>query len=224
MKQILPILALACLLQASLQAQSFTITPNPIIKLGVEASDFEGVGKALIKNEFPVRKTVTWTRNVIEMTEGWNSAICDKNQCYEPPTSSAEFTFSPNEEATLDVHAYPGGVEGSAIVEITVTDNSDSTNSVTAVYYFNTQPSTTRNLTRQPVKVYPNPSDGLFSIKGIKQVGQVEVYSLVGNKVRSFQYGDGQWYDITDLPRGTYLVRLIDRSGQQLVTKMINKM
>jgi hypothetical protein len=110
------------------------------------------------------------------------------------------------------------------VVEIVVADDTNGDNNVSALYYFNTQPSSTRNLTRQPVKVYPNPSNGLFSIKGLKQIGQVEVYGLTGSKVRSFQYGDGQWYDITDLPRGTYLVRLIDRSGQQLVTKMINKM
>jgi hypothetical protein len=224
MKQILPILVIALLSQLGLHAQSFTINPSPVIEMGIQSDDFEGIGKSFITNGFPVVKNVTWTRNVVEISEGWLTAVCDKNQCYEPPTGSESFSFGPNEEAPLDVHAYPQGNDGSAVVEIVVADDTNGDNNVSALYYFNTQPSSTRNLTRQPVKVYPNPSNGLFSIKGLKQIGQVEVYGLTGSKVRSFQYGDGQWYDITDLPRGTYLVRLIDRSGQQLVTKMINKM
>lgn len=206
------------------QAQDFSIEPTTIAVSNVMASDVEGVGYATLTNNLPVTKNVTWTYNVVEKTEGWDVAVCDINQCYLPTTTSASLSLGPNAASNIDVHAYPNSNEGAAVVEIVIADDANANNTTSALYYFNNEPSSTNNIGRQSIKVYPNPSNGLFSVKGFKQIGQVEVFSLTGRQVRSFNYGTGQWYDISDLPKGTYLVRLLDRSGQQLVTKVMNKL
>lgn len=223
MKQLL-LSMIVLALGTTLAAQGLTITPSPVVVNGVMPADFEGVGHGEIINGFPQVKNLRWNRNVLEITTGWTTAICDKNQCYTPQVGNADFTLGPAERGLMDVHVYPNGIEGSAVIEVSVVDLANANNTAVGLYYFNTSPSSTDEPTAVRVKVYPNPSDGLFTIKGDKQINEVQIFSLTGQMVRSFRYNDGQWYNITDLPKGTYLVRLTDRGGQQLTTKLMNKM
>ncbi len=204
-------------------AQSMTITPNPVVTNGIAATDFEGVGHAEAINNTNDTILVRWTRKVINITEGWQSAICDKNQCFFPSVSSQPFEFLPNEAARLDVHVYPNDLVGSALIEVTLVNIEDTTQSVTGVYYFNQETNGTVDAKFEMVKVYPNPTQDIFTISDIDQVAQVDVFDLAGHVVKQFQYGAGQWYSISELPQGSYIVRLLGETGQTLVTRLMNK-
>ncbi|MEZ4985519.1 MAG: T9SS type A sorting domain-containing protein [Saprospiraceae bacterium] len=206
------------------RAQDLTFSVSPVSVQGIPATQDEAIGHSTITNTATTTRSLTWKRTIIDIADNWMVAVCDKNQCYAPNTSTRNLNMTAGEEGTMDVHAYPFGTEGYAIVEIKVFDQADTTQAVTNLYYFNTLPSSTSEPTVQSFKVYPNPTNGMFTIKGDKLVDAVQVFSLTGRMVRSFRYNDGQWYNVGDLPKGTYLVRLIDRSGQQLVTKLINKL
>ena len=143
-----------------------TITPIPVVVEGVAADAFEGIGHSTVKNLAGQLKSFTWERNVLEITDGWESAVCDKNQCYLPHVNSMSFELGPAEEGLLDVHVYPMGVEGSAVIEVTVTDDNNANQNATGVYYFNTTPSGTLDVQRDRFRVYPNPSNGIFSLGG----------------------------------------------------------
>ncbi len=218
------LLLFSLLFTLGLGAQNLEFSTSPAIVSDLPASEFEGVGYSTIINTSDTERNLSWERNVIEKTESWETAICSNVQCYFPNVSTEEFTLAPNGEGTMDVHAYPGGVDGSAVVEVIVTDLDDTSLSVSNIYYFNADPSSTVDVNRQQIKVYPNPSTGLFSVKAGKQLATVQVFSLTGQQVKNFTYNDGQWYDISDLPKGTYMVRLIDRDAQQLVTKLMHKL
>ena len=205
-------------------AQNLEFNESPVIVTGIESTDFEGVGYSILTNTADTARGFVWTRNIVEKTETWSIAICDNIQCYAPATATSNFTITANGTSPMDVHAYPNQTDGSAVVEITVTDAADNQQTISNLYYFNTSPSSTTQASRQTIKVYPNPSNGLFSVKGGKQIASVQVFSLTGRQVKAFTYNDGQWYDISDLPTGTYLVRLVDRDAQQLVTKLMNKL
>ncbi len=223
MKQNL-LLIFSILFFGQLSAQNLEFDVSPVITGTVNASDFEGIGHSVITNTAATARSLKWTRSIVEMTEGWNVAVCDKNQCYIPTVTTREFNLEPSEGGTMDVHVYPNGISGSAIIEVLIEDVNDTNLFLSNLYYFNTEPTSTTELNRQIIKVYPNPSNGLFTVKGDKKIGSLDVYSLTGRKVAAFTYGQGQWYNIATLPKGTYLIRLIDRDGQQLVTKLINKM
>lgn len=223
MKQNLLII-FSILLLGQLGAQNLEFDVTPITVTGVTADDFEGVAHTIITNTASTTRNLNWEKVIVEKTETWTIAVCDKNQCYAPTLDAHDFVLNANEGGTMDVHAYTNSTPGCAVVEIIIKDLDNSSLSVSNLYYFNDCATATNEVSRQSLKVYPNPSNGLFTIKGNKQVGSLEVYSLTGKKVDTFTYGNGRWYDISNLPRGTYLVRLTDRDGQELVTKLINKM
>ena len=218
------LLVFALISFTALSAQNLEFSPSPVIVQDVAAADFEGVGYALITSDVAEDRNLSWELVIVDKAAEWDVAVCDKNLCYDPLTTTQSFVLNPGEEGRMDVHAYPNNRDGFAIVELVVTDDDNADLSVSNLYYFNSDPSSTTDVTRQQVKVYPNPSTGLFSVKAGKQLATVQVFSLTGQQVKSFTYNDGQWYDITDLPKGTYLVRLIDRDAQQLVTKLMHKL
>jgi len=205
------------------QSVTMVINPNPVVENGVAPGDFEGVGYANVSHDGTDTIQVRWTRKVISITEGWQSAICDKNQCFFPSVSSQPFDFLAGEAARLDVHVYPNGIAGAAVIEVTLVNMADTTQSVTGVYYFNQTPSGTTDVNFDAVKVYPNPTQGLFTISEVDEVARVDVFDLTGRTIKQFQYGDGQWYSISDLPQGSYLLRLLGSDGQTLVTRLMNK-
>ncbi len=205
------------------QDAAMMISPNPVIELDVEADDFEGIGHANAFNLTDDTLSVRWTRKVIMMTEEWQSAICDKNQCFFPSVSSQPFLFLPGESARLDVHVYPNDFEGEALIEVKLVNVNDTTQYTTGVYYFNMSPSSTVDAKLQAAKVYPNPTSGAFTLSGVEDVARIDVFDMAGRVMRQFQYRTGDTYDIADLPKGNYMLRLLSNDGQRVAGKLLAK-
>ncbi len=73
------------------------------------------------------------------------------------------------------------------------------------------------------VSLYPNPTKGSFSIQG--QVAKVEVYSITGQLVKSFNNAISEEYqfDVNDLSNGVYLVKAIDSNNISKTMKLIKQ-
>lgn len=54
--------------------------------------------------------------------------------------------------------------------------------------------------------VYPNPADTFFSIKSNDAIDNVELYNMLGQKIKSFKNPQNLNFDISDLPQGAYLL------------------
>ncbi|MCB0631883.1 MAG: T9SS type A sorting domain-containing protein [Saprospiraceae bacterium] len=201
-----------------------SLDPVQIVVPEVSPDSTQVVGYGRVKNEADETRTYRWIRTIRSLSDGWETAVCDTNLCYLPFVDSMEFELSAQLEANLNVYVYPNGVAGSAVVDVRVVDVNNPEYSATASYYFNEQPSRTRQKQRlQQVRVYPNPTPGIFRLSDHEQIRQVVIFNLVGRPVHSFTYSPGDSYDISKLPKGTYMVQLQDKQGQILVTKMINK-
>ena len=222
MKQLLLLICLCTTFWAS--AQQLTLEPTEVVVMGVDAGDFEGVAHSTVTNVLPQLKTYRWVRTTIDATEGWANAVCDKNQCYLPTVDSMDFELAPSESGLIDVHAYPNGVAGSTVVEVSVFDPlSPVSSAVTGLYYFNTMPVSTDEQTIQQLRVYPNPTTGIFTLDNREVAGDIIVYSLTGQPLRRFVAADSPTYDIRDLPQGAYILRLVDDAGRTLINRMIQK-
>ena len=190
----------------------------------IESSDI--VAHNFFTNDLPQQKNFRWTRKEIEMTNGWETAICDNNQCYLPRISSMEILMGPNVTSILDLHLYPNEIyEGYAAFEILLEHVNDSTINETALFFFDSQfTSSNQELTAVNFEVYPNPSNGLFNVKNNEeQISAIRILDIAGHQIQHLTIGNRELINLTHLPTGTYMMQLLDAEGKKIETKMISK-
>lgn len=193
------------------------------------SSEDDVTAKGFIKNESDQTITVKWKRNVVQLTDGWDTAVCDKNLCYTPTygeTSEADGTnlvLAAGEESNFDIHVYPNGLEGSAIVELTATDVTNAENTVTGTFNFNQETTSTFSLAKPDIKIYPNPTVNYISLSNEEYVERLAIYNIVGRRVKLFNANYSNQYDVVDLPTGMYLVRLIGENDKTIKTVRLSK-
>jgi len=73
------------------------------------------------------------------------------------------------------------------------------------------------------LSLYPNPTSGSFSING--QVSKVEVYSITGQLVKTFDAitSENYQFDVNDLNRGVYLVKTFDSNNSSKTMKLLKQ-
>ena len=83
----------------------------------------------------------------------------------------------------------------------------------------------TLNGQEQAPSIYPNPVTEFMRIQDdYTRVKHLEIYNVVGRKLQSFSVNfSGQKYDVSRLPRGIYMVRMMDEQGTILRTQRISK-
>ncbi|MBX2891016.1 MAG: T9SS type A sorting domain-containing protein [Saprospiraceae bacterium] len=77
---------------------------------------------------------------------------------------------------------------------------------------------------RPDLSIYPNPVTEFISVQDKNDVvGFLVVYNLLGKKVKEFEFAKGEQYSVAELPKGMYLVQILDRSRRNLTTQKIEK-
>ena len=110
---------------------------------------------------------------------------------------------------------------------INVTDTNMNISIETGGYrvYGNKQATLSSNQFNQTnsLNLFPNPTSGLFTING--QVSRVEVYTITGQIVKSFENITSEEYqfDVNDLSSGVYLVKAIDSNNSSKTLKLIKQ-
>jgi Secretion system C-terminal sorting domain len=80
------------------------------------------------------------------------------------------------------------------------------------------------NAVKPELSVYPNPAIDNISLQDNNDaVSQIVVFNLIGKKVKTFEHLKGEYHYVGDLPKGVYLVQLIDKSKRVLTTQKIDK-
>jgi len=80
------------------------------------------------------------------------------------------------------------------------------------------------NLTKPELSVFPNPAiDNISVYDNSELVVQILVFNLVGKKVKTFEHLKGEYHYVGDLPKGVYLVQMIDKGKRILTTQKIDK-
>ncbi len=73
------------------------------------------------------------------------------------------------------------------------------------------------------IRVYPNPAIDYIMITDNDNVNQIWIYNILGRRVKTYDVERNTKYDIKDLPRGMYIIRLVDRNSELIMTRRINK-
>ncbi len=88
----------------------------------------------------------------------------------------------------------------------------------------NPSPPEKTSISKASLKLYPNPTSDYFQIKSNFSIKKVEVYSILGNKIKEFSTSSStRDFDIRDLDRGMYLVSVIDSKNKVVKTLRLSK-
>ncbi len=189
----------------------------------------DGIPDIVIHNEVTSSANATatfrWVRKEVVIPDGWTSAVCDINLCYLSSVDSIQFDLPPATPGRMDVHLYPTMTwDGNALIEVTVKDVADPSINATAVYVYDSELTSTREVQQIQFKVFPNPTSGLFAIEGeTEKVAFLTVFSTLGQRLIHLPVQGGNWYDVANLSAGTYLVQLSAEDGRPLGSKLISK-
>ena len=184
------------------------------------------VGYNMVHNNLPQLKNFRWTRNQVDLPDGWNTAVCDVNACYLKTTDTEVFSLGPQTAGRLDVHLYPDNDiwDGAALIEVLIEDESNSSNSATVVYMFDSEYTNTGEAQQLNFKVYPNPTSGLFTLEGeTAKAASISILNMMGQRLIETPIQGGDWYNVSKLTPGIYLLQLTAEDGRPLGTKMITK-
>jgi len=66
------------------------------------------------------------------------------------------------------------------------------------------------------LSIYPNPTTDFFLIKNDKKIDQVVVYNWLGKRIEAFKHYKGRIYNVEDLDKGIYIVRLFNKNNKVL--------
>lgn len=197
--------------------------------------DYELVANTNIENLTASDQQVVWRRIINNLPAGWTSSVCDKNACWGYNTDTKAFLLPAYRGEKLDVHFYPNNIPGQATVELIAYVQNDSANTlVRAVYKAGAeQPANVAVVKKNLlINIYPNPVKDIMMVKGLldNQTYRLELYSILGMKVGSYVLAAGSSQggvheiDVSDLPKGVYMIRILDKNMNLVFNRSISKM
>lgn len=161
---------------------------------------------------------------------GWSTTICDLNLCYTPNFNTCPpnkpNSFGPNETKICTLYLEPNGLPGSSGFHLELYTDKNYTNLATetdpnAVVLAGTN--ATNNISSSDLKVFPNPTDDYFVVRNDNNVSKVGLYNIVGKEIYTLKHSPGASYDVANLNKGVYIVRLIDTRGKVMKSIRLSK-
>ncbi len=206
-------------------AQSFDYDVNDVemvfqLQQGVSQDE---INHGFINNLMPNNNNLYWVRNEIYLPDGWGSAICDKTACYFESVGERALNLFPNEQSIFDLHLYTHGMPGdSAVVELCVYEAGDTSTTQCKTYTFHANASATQDLVKEDVslKLTPNPTTNYFTVVSDETIGNVEIYNIIGSKLKSYNTKEISTFNVSDLPSGLYLVRIYNESNSSVLSTL----
>ncbi len=216
-----------CQISLEFSATELFITGSP--------DSFETIGHAFITNKSSDSVSLRWVREEIDFPDNWRSGVCDKNQCYPShiftnigmigniPTNNP-ILLNSGDTSIIDVHLYPEQNRGTGKVRVCITEVSDPDNILGCINYdFKLGVSSTKDFSKNALKVYPNPTFDFFNLQNAEGVGFVKVYNTLGRLVKVFDASFEKNFYVGDLPSGMYLINMQSKNGKNIKTTRIVK-
>ncbi|HHS96259.1 MAG TPA: T9SS type A sorting domain-containing protein [Phaeodactylibacter sp.] len=78
---------------------------------------------------------------------------------------------------------------------------------------------------QQPtIKVYPNPASDYIKLSKATNVDRIKILSLIGTPIKTFKvYVKNEKYNVSTLPKGLYLIQLLDSNNNIIGTERLQK-
>lgn len=232
MKKILYSFLPLCLLglsYSSSQAQSFTVAKDTAEAAAYGYLDLY----SNIKNETSDTITVSWKIINHNLPQSWIDdaafGLCDNVVCYPASILSGTVqvtdTISAGKESLfkMQVDVSPNTVVPAKDIYVRAElTNGTTVDTATFLLHKWATGVSKLNSPKDAVVLYPNPAKGDLNVTFNKElnVKVIAIFNLVGKQVGSYRVTNtSAKLDIEKIPSGIYFVRLIDNSGQVVVTR-----
>ena len=84
---------------------------------------------------------------------------------------------------------------------------------------FNTDQISNKKSIATEISIFPNPATNYFKISSSAPIAKVEIYNLIGKKIKIIKNNNSNSFDISSFRNGIYLVRIFD--SNQKVLKVV---
>ncbi len=182
----------------------------------------------LVTNTSADTAKIFWSKRMSNSPVSWTSWICDDNSCYLAEVNSCPSNkpnkLEPGESFELQIHMFPDQVEGSADYQATLLDDQGNSLFVITGVFLISNSTAVKETNEAKLSIFPNPATDFFNVSDIPGLNNIELFNIVGNKVRSFEAVPQKQYYIGDLTDGIYLVRLVSSNGKVIRTIRLSKL
>ncbi|MEP6647428.1 MAG: T9SS type A sorting domain-containing protein [Saprospiraceae bacterium] len=205
---------------------SITVDPSTFVLTG-NPSQTDVSYHVLVTNTSPGTVNIFWSKRMSNNPAPWTSWICDNNLCYNPDINSCPATkpntLTSGQSFELQIHMNPALTEGSADYVVTMLDELGNTLAVINGDFLINTSTAVKETSNSNLTVFPNPSTDYFRVSEIPGLKNIELFNIVGNKVRAFEAVPQKQYYIGDLTDGIYLVRLESSNNKVIKTIRLSK-
>lgn len=206
----------------------FHVSTNYATKQG--RIDREVAPTVVLRNTSDKTIELRWEVKKSNLSEGWQAVVCD-HQCYTSLVHHKTFKLGPREVLhDFKVSFRPNGKEGMGNLELLVYDVNNKTKTEQTILFSAAAQGTHTSMTHvqkesSKPSVYPNPAIEYILLKDdYNKVKIIEIYNVVGRRMqRATVSHAGEKYDVSRLPRGIYMVRMLDNNGNIVRTQRISK-
>lgn len=167
-----------------------------------------------------------WERDIYGYDLRWDISICDQNQCYatsDRSNGNQPLIIPPGGQSILDIRVNPKRNYGNAEVEISLFNMRTQELVGQHLVNFSADQSIATSKGAPEIMLYPNPTQDIFYLKNDTKVERISIFNIVGKEINSFSHMPGASYDIMNMSKGLYIVRLFDANNKSLKVMRLQK-
>ncbi|HRI01764.1 MAG TPA: T9SS type A sorting domain-containing protein [Saprospiraceae bacterium] len=208
------------------QTNRYSVTPSPCVhEFTFDPNEPDQACHSKVKNNTNTTINILWAKENLMLPETWTAYVCDANSCYsylanKSPENNPN-VIKPGDVASIDVHVNADSQDGAHIV-MWIYEREDTTKKLKVDYLFNKTVGV-KDSRVISMKVYPNPAQNSISLEYNTGVKSIEIISLLGKRLASYQTSQNRSYDISQLEDGLYLLKIIGEKNELLKTLRIEK-
>ncbi len=188
----------------------------------------ENIIEVFLTNKSNETKKLYWRVETVSFNSPWKFLICDSQNCYPPnydhSSKNSPNILEPDSTQFWSFHFFDHNAADTGMLVLKMYDDKDFTNVVdTLPLIFRTRFHTaTKDIVSNSLYISPNPTSDHFSIWTDTEVSKVEIYNLIGKKIKSINNNYYNFYNVSDLRNGMYLVRILDNSNKVIKVVRLN--
>lgn len=172
---------------------------------------------------------INWEVIDLDLPTAWNKYVVDINFSYPPIINSSPtpMLIEPNaKEQYFGINIWPNDQAGCGTFKVVFFDHLDSTVIDTIEYSISINnpgclTTSTLELSSLQYNILPNPSPGFFNLSTIDNISMLEIYSVSGQLIQKISQVQNSFIDLSDFPRGVYVLKILDNYGHNHISKLI---